>query len=151
MNEEMQDTYRVVPFEQKYADQTVQMWRDSKEAAIGQKEIHSFESHLYFLNEILPKEFEIDIVLLNEQVVGIMAYNENEISQLYVHNDYQGKGIGKVLLSRAKEKSSGCLSLYTFEINEKAQKFYSRNGFEITARGHENEENLPDVRMEWKL
>ncbi|RDI45638.1 ribosomal protein S18 acetylase RimI-like enzyme [Falsibacillus pallidus] len=146
----MQDTYRIIPYEKKYADQTVQMWRDSKEAAIEQKEIHSFNSHLYFLNEILPKEFEIDIATLGEQVVGIIAYNKSEISQLYIHNDYQGKGIGKELLNRAKKNSSGSLSLYTFEINEKAQQFYARNGFKITARGHENEENLPDVRMEWK-
>lgn len=38
----------ITQYNLKYAEQTVEMWRDSKEQAIGQKEIHSFESHVYF-------------------------------------------------------------------------------------------------------
>lgn len=37
----------VIPYIPNYAEQTVAMWRESKEKAIGQKEIHSFENHLY--------------------------------------------------------------------------------------------------------
>jgi GNAT superfamily N-acetyltransferase len=120
-----------------------------KYKAIGQKEVHSFESHVYFLNYILHKEYRVDIALWNERVVGIIAYNESEINQLYIHNDHQGKGIGKSLLKKAKEQSSGRLTLYTFEINKKAQRFYEMNDFKIIGRGHENEENLPDILYEW--
>lgn len=133
----------------KYAEQTVKMWRDSKERAIGQKEIHSFENHLYFLNHILPEEYQIDLALMDDKVVGMIAYNEREISQLYIHIDYQGIGIGQILLAKVKEQSSGRLTLYTFEVNEKAQRFYEKNGFTIIGRGHENEENLPDIQYEW--
>jgi ribosomal protein S18 acetylase RimI-like enzyme len=140
----------ITPYESKYAEQTVEMWRESKYKAIGQKEVHSFESHVYFLNHILHKEYQVDIALWDENVVGIIAYNESEISQLYIHNDYQGKGIGKSLLRKAKEQSSGRLTLYTFEINKKAQRFYEMNDFKIIGRGHENEENLPDILYEWR-
>jgi ribosomal protein S18 acetylase RimI-like enzyme len=140
----------IIPYESKYAEQTVKMWRDSKYKAIGQKEVHSFESHVYFLNNILHKEYRVDIALWNERVVGIIAYNESEINQLYIHNDHQGKGIGKSLLKKAKEQSSGRLTLYTFEINKKAQLFYEMNGFKIIGRGHQNEENLPDILYEWR-
>ncbi|ANX11625.1 GNAT family N-acetyltransferase [Fictibacillus arsenicus] len=139
----------IIPYESKYAEQTVKMWRESKYKAIGHKEAHSFESHVYFLNHILHKEYQVDIALWDENVVGIIAYNESEIIQLYIHNDYQGKGIGKSLLRKAKEQSSGRLTLYTFEINKKAQRFYEMNGFKIIGRGHENEENLPDILYEW--
>ncbi|MDF2947491.1 MAG: family acetyltransferase [Bacillales bacterium] len=132
-----------------YAEQTVEMWRKSKEQAISQKEIHSFENHLTFLKEILPEQCQIDLALIDDKVVGMIAYNEKEISQLYIHVDYQGLGIGQTLLDSAKEKSSGSLTLYTFEVNKIAQKFYEKNGFEIVGRGYENEENLPDIKYQW--
>jgi ribosomal protein S18 acetylase RimI-like enzyme len=139
----------ITQYNPKYAEQTVDMWRDSKEQAIVQKEIHSFENHVYFLNQILPEQFQIDLALIDEKVVGMIAYNEREISQLYIHIDYQGIGIGHTLLDKVKAQSSGRLTLYTFEINENAQRFYEKHGFEIIGRGHENEENLPDIQYEW--
>ncbi|WP_160725380.1 GNAT family N-acetyltransferase [Bacillus sp. USDA818B3_A] len=141
----------ITQYNPKYAEQTVKMWQDSKEQAIGQKEIHSFENHVYFLNNILPKQFQINLALINDRVVGMIASNETEISQLYVHIDYQGIGIGQTLLDNVKAKSSGRLTLYTFEVNENAQRFYEKNGFKIIGRGHENEENLPDIQYEWLL
>lgn len=139
----------ITQYNPKYAEQTVEMWRNSKERAIGQKEMHSFEDHLYFLNNILPKKYQIDLAVMDDKVVGMIAYNEREISQLYIHIDYQGMGIGETLLDRVKEQSSGRLTLYTFEVNQKAQRFYEKNGFEIIGRGNENEENLPDIQYEW--
>jgi len=139
----------ITDYNPKYAEQTVKMWRDSKEQAIGQKEIHSFENHVYFLNNILPEQFQINLALIDDRVVGMIASNETEISQLYIHIDYQGMGIGQTLLEKVKAKSSGRLTLYTFEVNKKAQRFYEKNGFNIIGRGHENEENLPDIQYEW--
>ncbi|PFG03472.1 GNAT family N-acetyltransferase [Bacillus sp. es.034] len=140
----------IIPFDLKYAKETVAMWRESKERAIGQKEKHSVESHLYFLTNILPRQYQVDLALINGKVAGMAAYNETEISQLYLHVDYQGLGIGQMLLDKAKAKSSGCLTLYTFEVNENARRFYEKNGFVVIGRGHENEENLPDIQYEWR-
>lgn len=134
-----------------YADQTVKMWRDSKEKAIGQKEVHSMENHITFLNDILPDKYKIELAIADDKIVGMIAYNDREISQLYIHLDYQGIGIGQTLLDKAKEQSSGKLSLYTFEVNVNAQRFYEKNGFRIIGRGHENEENLPDIQYEWTV
>ena len=75
----------ITQYHPKYAEQTVSMWRESKEKAIGQKEGHSFENHIYFLNNILPENYQIDIVLIDGKVVGMIAYNDREISQLYIH------------------------------------------------------------------
>lgn len=85
---------KITEYESKYDNDTVQMWRESKEKAIGQKEIHSFEDHVHFLNNILKNDNQIYIAIDvdREKVVGILAFNENEINQLYIHNDYQGKG-----------------------------------------------------------
>ncbi|NYE06941.1 ribosomal protein S18 acetylase RimI-like enzyme [Bacillus niacini] len=141
---------KIIKYQPNYAKQTVEMWRNSKEAALGQKEIHSFDSHVDFLNQILAKQYQVDLVLMDEMIVGMIAYNEGEISQLYIHIDFQGNGIGQTLLARAKEQSAGRLILYTFEVNKKAQRFYEKHGFIIIGRGYENEEDLPDILYEWK-
>ena len=142
---------KIIEYDQVYALDTVKMWRQSKEKAIGQRERHSFEDHVYFLNHILNKYNRIYIArdTTNNKVVGILAFNENEINQLYIHNDYQGKGIGRRFLDIAKMKSSGRLILYTFEVNRKAQRFYEKNGFKIVGRGNDNEEELDDIKYEW--
>ncbi|WP_105617831.1 GNAT family N-acetyltransferase [Vallitalea okinawensis] len=142
---------KIIEYEPIYAVATVSMWRESKERAIGQKEIHSFEDHIYFLNNILRKDYKVMIAIdLNfNRVVGILASNEREISQLYIHVSYQGKGIGKRLLEIAKNNSKGKLTLFTFQVNSKAQNFYEKNGFKIIGRGKDNEENLEDIEYEW--
>jgi ribosomal protein S18 acetylase RimI-like enzyme len=125
------------------------MWRDSKEKAIEKKETHSFENHIYFLNHLLPTQYKIELALIGEQVVGMIAYSDNEINQLYIHVDYQGMEIGQILLDKAKKQSIGRLTLHTFETNKIAQRFYEKNGFKIVGRGCENEEKLPDIKYEW--
>lgn len=145
-----QHKFIIIQYNPRYAEQTVDMWRVSKERAIGQKEIHNIESHIYYLNHILLEQNQIDLALIDEKVVGMIAYNEREINQLYIHIDFQGIGIGQTLLDKAKEQSIGRLTLYTFEVNKNAQRFYEKNGFKIIGRGHENEENLPDIQYEWR-
>ena len=139
----------ITPYISKYAEQTVKMWRDSKEQAIGQNKMHSMDDHIYFLNHILPQDFQIELALLEEKVVGMIAFNASEINQLYIHKEFQGIGIGQRLLDIAKKQSSGRLKLHTFEVNKNAQQFYEKNGFKVFGRGHENEENLPDIQYKW--
>lgn len=143
------DNIKIIEYDSVYAEETVRMWRQSKETAIGQKEVHSLEDHVFFLNHIMSKDNKVYLAIDDNKVVGILASNDNEINQLYIHNDYQGKGLGKRFLEIAKANSIGRLTLYTFEINHKAQRFYESNGFKIIGRGHENEENLNDIRYEW--
>lgn len=139
----------VIPYSSQYAKQTVEMWRNSKEKAIGQKEIHSFENHVDYLNHILHPQYKVELAVLEQKIVGMIAYNDCEISQLYIHVNHQGQGIGVILLERAKEQSDGKLTLYTFDVNKNAQRFYEKHGFKIIGRNHDNEEGLPDILYEW--
>ncbi|MFZ3590118.1 GNAT family N-acetyltransferase [Bacillus sp. DJP31] len=143
--------YRIIisEYSQKYAEQTVKMWRASKEQAIGKSEIHSFKNHVNFLNHILSTQYQVELALIDDEVVGMIAYNDKELCQLYINTGYQGIGIGQLLLEKAKAQSTGRLTLYTFEVNQKAQQFYEKHGFVVIGRGYENEENLPDIQYEW--
>lgn len=143
--------FKIERYSHSYLNQTVSMWRDSYEKALGIKETHSIEEHNYFLEEILQKNFEVFIALSEEEdsVIGLIAMNSKEIDQLFIHNDYQGYGIGSELLNMAKDKSHGELSLYTFAVNKKALAFYKKNGFVEIKRGYENVENMEDVLLKW--
>lgn len=147
----MNPTIKIIDYDPRYAKKTVAMWRKSKEQAIGQKEGHSFENHIFFLNHMLNKDNDIKLAIesQSDRVVGLLAFNRQEINQLYVHSACQNRGIGRTLVGLAKKESGGRLRLYTFEVNHKAQRFYERNGFVVIARGHENEEGLDDLLYEW--
>ena len=141
----------IIPFDARYATETVAMWRASKENAIGQPEMHSFDEHLYFLNQILCVDNTVYLAIENkcDSVVGILATDGTMINQLYVHLGYQGSGIGSRLLDLAKSSSGGRLQLHTFECNRPAQQFYEKHGFRAIGRDDDNEEGLSALVYEW--
>ena len=140
----------IIDYDDKYALETVQMWRASMERALGVKDQHSWEEQLEYLKSIMQK-YRVHLALEaeNDKVVGMMATGGTELDQLYIHVDYQGKGIGSRLLELAKESSPGKLQLYTFEVNKGAQTFYEKHGFKIIHRGIEPESGMADIRYEW--
>ena len=143
---------RLIEYEERYGPDTVRMWRDSKERALGVKESYSFAEHLEFLQEVLVRENSTFLAIpeSGEEVLGFMATDGIFLNQLYIHVDFQYIGIGSRLLQLAKELSPGALKLYTFEINTGARAFYEKHGFKILARGCDNEEQLQDILYEWR-
>ncbi|MEO5703735.1 MAG: GNAT family N-acetyltransferase [Candidatus Limnocylindrales bacterium] len=85
------------------------------------------------------------------QVVALMVVAPGHLEQLYVAPDRLGGGIGRRLLELAKERSPAGLSLWTFQVNHRARRFYERNGFAaVEFTDDDNEERQPDVRYEWR-
>jgi ribosomal protein S18 acetylase RimI-like enzyme len=141
-----------VEYRTDYGPDLVRMWRDSFEQAVGIGDPHTLEEQLRFLkNEVIPGHAVV-IVLdqATEKVVGFLAAASDKISQLYVHVDHQGKGIGSMLVNLAKQNSSGRLHLFTFDCNKKAQRFYENHGFKIVGRGFEKSWQLADIEYEWR-
>jgi len=85
-------------------------------------------------------------------VVGMMVVRADDLDQLYVAPDCLGRGIGRRLLGVARAVSPDGLSLYTFQVNARARRFYERNGFVVDALGDGsgNEEGQPDVHYVWR-
>ncbi len=86
----------------------------------------------------------------NHELVGIIAFREGWIDQLYVLPSSQGRGVGTALLQIAKSRSPG-LSLWTFQRNSNARRFYERRGFTLLKEtdGSRNEEKEPDALYFW--
>ncbi|WP_030985505.1 GNAT family N-acetyltransferase [Streptomyces sp. NRRL WC-3744] len=85
-------------------------------------------------------------------VVGLMVLDGESLSQLYLDPQWRGRGIGDRFVALAKERGPRGLSLWTFQVNKPAQRFYERHGF-VAAEytdGSGNEEREPDVRYVWR-
>ena len=69
---------------------------------------------------------------------GITATRPVELSRLYSHQEYLGKGIGQNLMdacfARAREDGRDVMWLGVWEYNPRAQRFYEKNAFRIVGR-----------------
>ena len=83
-------------------------------------------------------------------VVAFSAFDGELVHALYVAEGYQSDGIGSALHSRLKDANLA-LTLWTFQENHGAQRFYARHGFVEVERtdGTGNDENLPDIKLHW--
>ena len=85
-----------------------------------------------------------------EGLAGIVAFREGWVDQLYVLPAAQGAGVGTSLLSLA-QTAFPRLSLWTFQRNTGARRFYEARGFLVVelTDGARNDEKEPDVLYQW--
>ena len=86
-------------------------------------------------------------------VLAFMILRGNdELFHLYVEPSETGRGIGTALLDHARRELPGGFTLWTFQQNEGARRFYERHGLRAIAfgDGSGNEEGVPDVQYEWR-
>ena len=85
------------------------------------------------------------------RIVGFATVSPGWLDQLYVDPERLGEGIGRLLLDLAKQRQPDGLLLWTFQVNDRARRFYERNGFTAVRFGDEsnNEEGQPDVQYRW--
>jgi ribosomal protein S18 acetylase RimI-like enzyme len=130
------------------------LWRISREKSLPEfqreKGHFFYEDQNYFQNHIL-KNNQVWVVESGQQPVAFMAMNKDFIDQLYIHPDYQRRGIGRALLDFARRLSPDHLWLYTLQINVGARAFYEKNGFVTEKFGiSPPPENEPDVEYHWR-
>ena len=117
--------------------------------------LHTPEEDAWWFSERL---FAINEVWLEEGVegpegrlAGYIAFRTDFIEHLFVRPESQGARVGVRLLQKAKE-SAAELSLWTFQKNTRARRFYEKHGFAVVTEtdGRDNEEKLPDVLYRWR-
>jgi putative acetyltransferase len=104
----------------------------------------------YFAGQVLLHEHVL-VAEVNQLVVGFIALKGDHVDHLYIAPAYQGRRIGDRLLAMAKELHPNGLTLWTFQRNARARRFYEARGFiasEFTD-GSRNEEREPDVLYRW--
>ncbi len=128
----------------------IEVYSDTFAKDNSEKNMKAFFKENYSL-EKFTKEYEepgstLFIALDNLKIVGFLRLRENnevadrlgnntlEIQRLYVHKDYHGSSVAKELMNAcfklAQEKKIEWLWLGVWEKNARAQKFYTKLGFE---------------------
>lgn len=84
------------------------------------------------------------------RILGFLAREGAYVHALMIAAEAQGQGIGRRLVDDAKDRSPE-LRLWTFARNERARRFYAREGFAEIARtdGAGNDEGLADIHFHW--
>lgn len=98
------------------------------------------------------KNDTVFVVRNGAETNGFLAFSKGYLDCLYLTPEARNKGLGRRLLDYAKAENPAEIALWVLAQNEDALRFYAREGFVETARGDgaDNEEGLPDIRMEWQ-
>ena len=112
--------------------------------------LHTLDEHRsWFTKQLTEHE---GWVWDEDGIRGFSVLTEDELMYLYLDLGWTGRGIGSRLLDHAKQRRPGGFTLWTFQQNEDARRFYERHGLVAIqfTDGEHNEEKTADVRYEWK-
>jgi ribosomal protein S18 acetylase RimI-like enzyme len=124
-----------------WIDETEWMPRiHAPEAVVKHYQTEVFQHRLLFAAEV------------EGAIAGMMALSRDGfITALYVDSAFRRRGIGSLLVARAKDELGASVRLWTFQANASARKFYRRcEFFEVNRTDGDNEEGLPDILLEWR-
>ena len=146
--------FRIREFRPDDFDAVTILWRIAREKSLPEfqraKGHFFYEDQDYFRDHVLKDE-AVFVVESAGWPVAFMAMRSDFIDHLYVHPDFQNRGIGKALLEYARRLSPDHLWLYTLQINMNARAFYERNGFIAEKYGvSPPPESEPDVEYHWR-
>lgn len=134
-------------FQKNDIDDVMKIWLE------GNIKIHSFVNASYWnenfeLVKGLMLESEMYVSENNGVITGFIGMMDHMIAGIFVCSDYQSQGIGKLFISEMKMKYSR-LILQVYKKNEKAIKFYEREGFTIISEQMDELTNEVEFVMEW--
>jgi ribosomal protein S18 acetylase RimI-like enzyme len=112
--------------------------------------LHTPDQDRWFFRERVFRECEVWGAFDRAAMIGIIAFREGWIDQLYVRPAAQGRGVGTQLLDVA-QRAFASLQLWTFQRNAQARRFYRARGFVLVEEtdGSRNEEKEPDALYRW--
>jgi GNAT superfamily N-acetyltransferase len=109
------------------------------------------EDRAWFSLQLGRPEHEAWVAERDGRLLGFALLDPVWLDLLFVRADVTGQGVGSVLLDLVKSLRPDGFSLWVFESNSGARRFYARHGLVELERtdGSGNEEKAPDVRMAW--
>ena len=131
-------------------DTVSQIWLDAN------RDAHDFIPAEYWENNFLPvKEMLLQAevyVYMDEcknEIEGFVGLDQEYIAGIFVRKEARSGGIGKALLDFVKEKKQE-LTLNVYRKNERAVRFYEREGFQIIDRTVDKSTDEKEYLMKWK-
>lgn len=114
--------------------------------------LHTPEAVADFYRNEVYRDNKLFVAETAGETAGMMALTKDGLVRaLYVGNRFRRRGIGSHLLERAKRELGDVVNLWTFQANVEALTFYQHRGLvEVNRTDGDNEENLPDILLEWR-
>ena len=100
------------------------------------------------MKEMLPQA-EVYVYENDCLIEGFIGLNDEYMEGIFVRDEMQSQGIGKLLLNFVKEKKTK-LYLNVYQKNTRAIRFYQREGFEIQREGLDEVTGEKDYVMVWQ-
>lgn len=116
---------------------------------------HYFISEQYWTNnyevvkEMLPQA-EVYVYEDDKIIQGFIGINDEYIEGIFVSDEMQSRGIGKMLLDYIKDKKDR-LQLKVYQKNVRAMSFYQREGFTIQSESMDEFTGEKEYVMNWEL
>ena len=129
-------------------DRVAGIWLDANLRA------HSFISPQYWkgnfetVKKMLPQA-EVYVYESGQKIQGFIGMNGEYIEGIFVSDEVQSQGIGRLLLNYAKTKRNE-LRLNVYRKNTRAIAFYQIEGFKILCSGIDEATGEKDHVMEWR-
>lgn len=96
------------------------------------------DKNVFLIAEIDGKPAGYAKLIIGTIEPGITATRPIELSRLYSHQEYIGKGVGQNLfdacIERARRHDHDVMWLGVWEYNPRAQRFYEKNGFTVVGK-----------------
>ena len=129
-------------------DKVADIWLDTHRKA------HYFIPAQYWKDNFeLVKELLLQATVYvyeeNREIQGFIGLNDEYIEGIFVSDEMQSQGIGKILLNYAKDTRNK-LFLNVYQKNTPAISFYQREGFEIQYSGLDEVTGEKDYVMAWE-
>ena len=125
------------------------IWLDANRDAHDFIPAEYWESNFLPVKEmLLQAEVYVYIDECKNEIEGFVGLEETYIAGIFVRKEARSKGSGKALLDFIKEKKQE-LTLNVYQKNERAVRFYEREGFQIIERVTDKSTDEKEYRMKW--
>ncbi|HAS6309254.1 TPA: N-acetyltransferase [Vibrio vulnificus] len=127
-------------------DSVLEIWLNASVKAHDFISAEFWESQVENMRNIYIPASETYVYEAESKVVGFYALYENSLAAIFVSPEFQGKGIGKQLLSHAKAQRA-VLSLSVYKENQASYQFYLSQGFQVVSEQLDEHTGHPEYTM----
>ena len=107
-----------------------------------------WESNFELVKELLLQA-TVYVYEDNQEIQGFIGLNDEYVEGIFVSDEMQSHGIGRILLNHTKNKRDK-LHLNVYQKNTRAISFYKREGFEIRYGSFDEATGEKDYLMVWQ-
>jgi len=125
----------------------MKLWLDTNIKAHSFIDKNYWQDNYAMVREVMSQA-TIYVYMKDNEIQEFIGLIGNYIEGIFVSNEFQSKGIGKALLDYTKVKNNE-LSLSVYKKNNRAVRFYLREGFSVTAEQIDENTGEIDFLMKW--